>query len=195
MNGQQLRAAIFDVGGVLFDDSIAPKMAELARKYSLDTAELDRARRAHRPKADLGEISEGEFWELVLADSGVRPSEDDCDVSAYLRPRPESLGLVRECRRGGLKTAILSNDSRELARLRQEACGARELFDVIVVSADHGIAKPDRRIFDLVLNALAFAPEVCLFIDDTPRNIEAARRYGLQAHLFTTVDSLRLVIP
>ena len=66
-----------------------------------------------------------------------------------------------------------------------------EMFEGIVVSGQEGLAKPDRRIYDLFCARTQAAPEDCFFIDDTAANVAAARAAGWQAHHFTGAEALR----
>jgi FMN phosphatase YigB (HAD superfamily) len=45
--------------------------------------------------------------------------------------------------------------------------------------------KPDPRIYRIFCERYALAPESCVFIDDSPVNVESARRFGMQAFHFT----------
>ena len=76
---------------------------------------------------------------------------------------------------------MLSNADNTLVRALRDAHGIDDLFDDIVVSADVGMAKPDARIYALSAQRLGLPPDECVFIDDLPRNVEAAREAGMQA--------------
>jgi putative hydrolase of the HAD superfamily len=67
-----------------------------------------------------------------------------------------------------------------------------DLFDSFVISSTIGMVKPTTGIFEYLLtdNGLS-APEV-LFIDDNPRNVNAAHALGMNAVLFTGIDHLKL---
>jgi putative hydrolase of the HAD superfamily len=68
--------------------------------------------------------------------------------------------------------------------------GIDAIVDLIVISAEEGVAKPDPAIYLLTCRRLGLAPAECLFFDDTPANVEGARRAGLHAELFSTVPQL-----
>jgi epoxide hydrolase-like predicted phosphatase len=89
---------------------------------------------------------------------------------------------VRELRRDGYRTAILTNNVREWGPYWKESIPL-ELFDVIVDSCDVGLRKPDPAIFRLTCERLGVAPEAAVFLDDTRRHVEVARQVGLQAIL------------
>jgi len=54
------------------------------------------------------------------------------------------------------------------------------LFDKIVISAETGYKKPDKRIFDLALNNLELRPEEVIFIGDSREDIQGAINAGIQ---------------
>jgi len=61
-------------------------------------------------------------------------------------------------------------------------------FEGIVVSGEEKLAKPDERIYLLLLERYALAAAECLFIDDNARNIQAATALGFNTlHLNTDV--------
>ena len=119
------------------------------------------------------------------------------DVDSWTDYREEVWTLARDFKARGGRTGFLSNGIPEVvARLRAErALDAR--FDVVVVSSELGISKPDPRIFHVCLDRLGVAPGDALFVDDKAANVEAAARVGLRVFHFTGADAverLRAVI-
>lgn len=92
----------------------------------------------------------------------------------------EMLELVRSLRQAGLRTALLSNSwgtgGDEYPR---HLFG--ELFDVVVISAEVGMRKPEERIFRHTAALLGLEPAECVFIDDIQANVSAAAAIGLVA--------------
>ena len=70
---------------------------------------------------------------------------------------------------------------------RSEPVG--ELFDVVVNSAEEGVRKPDRRIYELLLDRLRVPAADCLFVDDTEENCAAAEGIGMTAMRFVDTES------
>lgn len=87
--------------------------------------------------------------------------------------------------RPALRTAILTNAGPTRRAELVERFAADTLVGLIVVSAEEGVAKPDPAIYRLTCERLGLAPADCLFVDDTPANVEGARRAGLMAELYT----------
>jgi putative hydrolase of the HAD superfamily len=103
----------------------------------------------------------------------------------YVAPTAETVAIVRKLRERGLKTAIVTNVIPELLehqKKKVQALGIAELFDVIVYSAEMGIHKPDRRIFDHAAQLLGVSNGECLFVGDDPdSDVVGARTAGMEA--------------
>ena len=85
-------------------------------------------------------------------------------------PDPEAsvlVGLLGDARGNGCRTAILSNDQGgpQASALRSLA---GSVVDVVVLSGDVGVAKPDPRIYRIVAERLGVEPQACIFIDREP---------------------------
>jgi putative hydrolase of the HAD superfamily len=86
------------------------------------------------------------------------------------------LDVIRSLRQAGLRTALLSN-----------SWGADDyprhlfpdLFDVVVISAEVGMRKPEEQIFRHTAALLGLEPQECVFIDDIEANVAAAEAIGL----------------
>jgi 2-haloacid dehalogenase len=65
-------------------------------------------------------------------------------------------------------------------------------FRDIVVSGKVKLLKPDPAIYWLALDRFRLRPDEALLIDDREINVEGALAVGMQAHLFTGADDLRL---
>jgi len=86
--------------------------------------------------------------------------------------------LVKAVRRAGLRTALLSNSWGNGDYPRHLF---PELFDVVVISAEVGMRKPEERIFRHTAELLGLEPSECVFIDDVEANVLAAEAIGLEA--------------
>lgn len=64
------------------------------------------------------------------------------------------------------------------------------LLETTVVSGDEGVIKPDRRIYEILIDRTGLEPARTLFIDDSPRNVAVAAELGFEIHLFTGSASL-----
>ncbi|PZO66930.1 MAG: HAD family phosphatase [Paracoccus denitrificans] len=63
-------------------------------------------------------------------------------------------------------------------------------FGVTVVSGQEGVVKPNPAIFAALCDRAGVAPDRCVFIDDSARNVAGARAFGMDAIHFTTPEAL-----
>jgi 2-haloacid dehalogenase len=106
-------------------------------------------------------------------------------------PISETVELVDQLRGRGHRLYALTNWSAEtfpVARTRYAFLG---WFEDIVVSGEVGLAKPDRRIFELAIHRCGLTPASTVYIDDIRSNVEAAHLLGLHALHFENARKLR----
>jgi epoxide hydrolase-like predicted phosphatase len=88
---------------------------------------------------------------------------------------PEMSALVRRAKASGLATGLLSNSwGNDYPR-----DGWDEMFDVVVISGEVGMRKPEPEIYLHTAELLGRAPSECVFVDDLAHNIEAAVAVGM----------------
>ncbi len=86
----------------------------------------------------------------------------------------------------------LTNWSHELFPWARDTFSFLELFEDILVSGEVGLQKPDPAIYRLLHDTYDLAGYAdCLFIDDSLRNVEAARKEGLDTIRFENPEQLR----
>jgi 2-haloacid dehalogenase len=84
----------------------------------------------------------------------------------------------------------LSNWSAETFPIARRRYDFFDLFDDILISGEVGLVKPDPAIFNLLLERIGRKAEECIFIDDSPPNIQAAGRLGFNAIHYHSPDQL-----
>lgn len=190
-----IRAVVFDLGGVLLDWD--PRY--LYRKLFDDETAMERF---------LSEVCTLE-WHRAN-DLGASP-EDTCGPLAAAHPelaeaiwawtgRSEemlagpiegSVEVLRELRDAGVPCYALTNMERHTYPVRRERFAFLRWFDGAVVSSFEGVAKPDPRIFELLLERFGLKASETALIDDSAVNVAAARAVGLRAVRFESPEQLR----
>jgi len=130
---------------------------------------------------ETGELPAAEFERLLAArlrtlDGGPVTAEGLLHrLFSGLRPVQPVYEVVRRVRATGVRTCFLSNSWGG-----DHPCGPwADVFDVVVISGQVGMRKPEERIFRLALDRLGVAPGECVFVDDLEPNVRAARALGL----------------
>jgi putative hydrolase of the HAD superfamily len=174
------------------------KPASLFRKYEdelgLTPNTINEIMFDSRPwrEALIGRKSAEAFWHEIGPELGLKTSEEiDAFRHRYHSDEAINEGVLHLMRRlhGRYKLAVLSNAPSGLKRWL-EAWGISELFEVVFCSGNEGIVKPDTAAYKRTLDRLGVEPDEAVFIDDTHENVEAARRLGIHAILFTTAEAL-----
>jgi putative hydrolase of the HAD superfamily len=98
---------------------------------------------------------------------------------------PDMAGLVHRAHRAGIRTALLSNSWGD-QYLRH---GWQDMFDVVVISGEVGMRKPEPDIFRHTLTQLGLLPHECVFVDDHDRNVRAAADLGIVGVLHEGFDT------
>jgi 2-haloacid dehalogenase len=108
-----------------------------------------------------------------------------------LGPIEGTVEILHELHAAGTPLLALTNWSAETFGHARARFGFLELFDGIVVSGEEEVAKPDPRIFAVLVDRFDLDPARTLFVDDVPANVDAAAAAGLQAVQFTSPAALR----
>jgi glucose-1-phosphatase len=189
-------AVAFDLGGVLADFGGVAPMRALA---GIDSdAELwerwlscEPVRRFERGAGSAEEFATALVAEWQLA---VEPDRFLADFRGWLvGPYDGAEALVKEVK-AQVPVACLSNTN----RVHWEAGAAQwpllHLFDRTFLSFELGLVKPDREIFEHVVQELELPADRVLFLDDNEINVMAAREVGLCAERVAGVDEARVVL-
>lgn len=192
-NATSYEALIFDFGGVL-TTPLQDAFAEFAEATEIEMSELVRIMlKAYAGEEDslvtdfeTGRISEEEFsaeFAGRLSEVAGRQIEPEGIVDRLFRAmdlEAEMIELVRSARGAGLKTALLSNSWGTSTYPRDLLA---EIFDVVVISGEVGLRKPDPHIFRMTTDKLGVDPARCVFVDDHPGHLKPAMEEGMQTVL------------
>jgi putative hydrolase of the HAD superfamily len=188
----ELRGLIVDWGGVLTSDlgvALAawaeadginyPVYQEVMRSL-LGPSVGEEARLNPVHALERGEIEVPDFERRLAAEltarsgAAVDPERLIARMFERFEHAPDMSGLVRRAHEAGLRTALLSNSwGNEYPR-----DGWAEMFDVVVISGEVGMRKPDADIFEHTLGLLGLTAPECVFVDDLDRNVRAAVALG-----------------
>jgi 2-haloacid dehalogenase len=184
---------VYDFGNVLIGwDPYGPypdrPRAEIAAFYeAVDFDTINHAADAGTPYTVLLERLALTHPHLV---DDLRRYVDHFELS-LTGPVEGSAELVTELKGLGLRLYGLTNWQAETFHAAEPSAPAIGLMDDVIVSGREGMAKPDRRIFELVVERFGVDPARAVFIDDKAVNVDAARHVGFHGVVFTSTEALR----
>lgn len=129
-------------------------------------------------------------WHADIASALGIPAEAMAELTAYRGyVDHEVLGFVRDVRAAGVPVALCSNAPTDLDDDLAQL-GLLGEFDAVVNSSVVRAAKPTADYFKAACLAVRTVPRFCLFVDDSHRNVEGARRVGIAAYRWNGVADL-----
>jgi epoxide hydrolase-like predicted phosphatase len=176
------KALIVDFGGVL-TTSIWSAFAAFCEREGLEHDTVRDLFRT-RPEAlallrglETGELGPAEFEPRFAELLGLATADGLIDrLFADLKPEDAMIGAVRGARRAGVRTGLISNSWGSTV---YDPALMDELFEVVVISGEVGLHKPQPEIYLLGCERLGVAPADCVFVDDLRENIAGAEEVGM----------------
>src|SRR5712692_3506563 len=186
--GMTIQAVVFDIGGVL---EITPRTGWVEKweaRLHLKPGELDERLMEVWKAGSSGTMSEEEVEQSIGEIMRIDQEQVEALMAdlweEYLGELNVELAAYFASLRPRYQTAILSNSFAGARDKEQERYQFAELCDLLIYSHEEGIAKPERRIFELTCERLGVQSAEVVFLDDVETNIAAAREFGMQAILF-----------
>jgi putative hydrolase of the HAD superfamily len=191
MHEHQIKAFLFDFGGVIAEEGFRNGLMAIAHSAGMDADSFFGA--ANESVYDSGYVvgtgNEEDFWNILKQKTGLQGNNDNLRSEILNRfiVRDWMIDVVRYLRRERFICGILSDQTNWLDYLDSKY-GFYKEFDCVFNSFHLGFGKKDPRIFTYVADQLHLKPQDCYFIDDNPGNIERAASVGMPGHLYVDRD-------
>lgn len=190
-----IKNIVFDFGGVLLDWN--PRY--LYKDYFKDEKEMEYflseicnsewnvQQDAGRPFAEAVKLLQAQYPQYSEA---IR-MYDEYWYKMLKCEFPESIALLKELKSSGYGIYGLTNWSAEKIGYAFSNYDFFGLFDGIVVSGDEKVAKPDPKIYRILLERYGLVPGECVFLDDNADNVKAAEALGINAIRFDNIENVK----
>lgn len=192
----KISTIIFDLGGVIFNndwhDKNQTKFHEYEKVFGVSYDDMEKGWNKAWPDYQLGKITEDQFWFIFLKTAG----SNNIDISLAKKMwrkyvvENENMIDVLQLLKGNYTLAALTTISREWLDFKVAHFNLGNYFKSIVSSGYSGLAKPDVKIYELVLKNLAVSSKECIFIDDSIETLPPAEQLGIKTILFKSRDNL-----
>lgn len=193
---QQIDTIVFDMGQVLIHWQPLALIAHMdltEKQKELLLTELFQS--VEWVQSDHGTIALEQIVTQVCRrlPEDLHPAVEELVLGWWRRPLVPMEGmaeLIRELKEKGYNIYLLSNASVDLRKYFHRIPGS-EYFDGLMVSAEERLLKPQHEIYHTLYSRFRLEPGRCLFIDDSPANIEGALCTGMEGIIFRG-DTARL---
>lgn len=184
-----IKNIVFDLGGVIM--TLDP--AEALRRFkALGLSDAERYLDSCTQSGIFGNLEEGkitaeDFRSKLSSLTGHELTFDECKHAwlGYRKDVPQrNLDLLKELRAKAYRLILLSNTNPFMmdwalsSEFDGKGSSLNNYFDALYLSYRLGIMKPAPDFFRQVLDNENILPEETLFVDDGPRNVEAAGKLG-----------------
>lgn len=193
-----IKGVIFDYGGVISYPQNQDYIAKILRILNLDDQEIfQNAYRILRADYDSGLISGIEFWTRVIDHLGLSLAPEkiqdliELDVLSWTVVNQETVQYIKHLQTKKIKLAVLSNMIPDALRYIEQKHNWLRYFDHRVFSCDLKMCKPQPAIYKHCIDQMRLEPNECIFIDDTPENLDGAARCGINTLRFESVPVLK----
>lgn len=191
-----IKSVIFDLNGVFIQ---SPKLSDRFKNdFGVDGEKflpvlkeiMDQIR---RPGA--GDMYN--YWQPYFTKWGVKLTKEEFFNYWFKaeKENKEMTDLARSLKKQGLSIFILSNNFQERARYYKDNFPfLAEIFNKVYYSWQAGFVKPSRDYFELIIRENELNPHECLYFDDSEKNIEVAKSFGMKAYIFENREQVERII-
>ena len=185
-----IKNIIFDIGGVMFDDS-TQNISNILKK---DASEL--CKKVYGKSfvdCVLGNREVSDYIETFKNDSDYEAikyilGKDNLHISYPLMQ--DNFDYISRLKDKGYNLYILSNIAKESYEHVKSTIDIDKVFKGGVYSYQEKLLKPDRKIYELIVNRYNLNKDETMFFDDKQKNIDAACEFGLKGVLFRTIEDI-----
>jgi putative hydrolase of the HAD superfamily len=188
------KAVVFDWGNVIAFDERSVIVDFMCLTFSFSEAEFERANLEKRKFVAAGK-SDIDFWLDFAVKKKIKlPKEWPDSYAAALKASvgadPRMYALIDELKDKQIRVGLLSNINDRYVKLIR-GFGFYDSFNPCLLSCEIGLEKPDQKAYELLLKTIEIPGHEIVFIDDKAENVEAAKKLGIDAIVFESVDQVR----
>lgn len=200
MKTTPLKIVFFDIGGVLLTDGwghLARQAA--AKKFGLNYEEMDKLHDYIFNVYEIGKITLDDYLNTVVFNK-TRPFTPDAFKRFMFSQSTELPGTLQWLKKWkksaseNIRIISLNNEGKELNDYRIKNFGLHECFDAFVSSCEVNMRKPDPGIYAIALGIAQAQPEECIYFDDRPMLVQAAKCLGINSFQHLGLESTKKIL-
>lgn len=180
---EKIKVVFMDIGGVLLSNGWDHESREKAAKvFDFDYTEMNILHNFIYNVFEIGSISLDEYLDTVLFHQPRNFSKADFKQFMFEESveLPEMLEWSKSWKKQtDLPVFAMSNENKELNDYRIKTFNLHDLFDGFFSSCYLKMRKPDPGIYKTAMEIAQVKPDECLYFDDRPMLIHAAKKLGM----------------
>jgi putative hydrolase of the HAD superfamily len=183
---------MFDLGGVIVDFSEQKYVRYMVKRLGLDYKYMLEVIDRKLPLLETARINQTEYESYCVKMLGLKSRsqlEWSKGFNTVANTDYDVLNLARELHKR-YRTALITNISRSRYATACRNKFDKSVFDRRFTSYGLRIKKPDKRIYEIVLNRMGANPEETVFIDNMRENVDGAESIGIHGIVFKNYKQL-----
>jgi putative hydrolase of the HAD superfamily len=191
---KNIKAVVFDLGNVIlnFDNRIISGFIAAKSGAKEDDIRAFIFGGAIEKDIDSGAISLETFLNRINQkfSSNISLKEFEPVFCGVFTENEKVSGLIAALKNSKYRIGLLSNTNRPHFEYIKKRYPVIKLIDDLHLSFETGYVKPEKQAFDNILNFYGAGPGEIVYIDDLPKNVNAALPLGINAVLFESFEQL-----
>lgn len=192
-----VKVIFLDIGGVLLSNGWGHESRQKAAEiFGLGYSEMDALHHFIFNVYEIGRISLDDYLDTVVFNQPRNFTKEQFKEFIFSQST-ELPGMLRWFKKWkqdcGFRVISINNEGKELNEYRIKTFGLHQCFDAFVSSCEVGMRKPDPGIFKLAMGIAQVSSQDCIYFDDRPLLVQAARQLGIQSfhhHDFSTTKKI-----
>ena len=174
-----IKTVLFDYAGVISSTKNNYIFAvKNCKRFGLTPKELMQITYEDWDKAAVGELKKNVFWKQIANKLRIEPKKLKQLVINTFPINKKMVEIIKKTKKNYI-TVLFSNQVKDWLEKVVDDNKIRDVFNYFVNSYNVGVRKPDKKIFFEALRITKSKPEETLLIDDSPENIKAAIKLGI----------------
>lgn len=191
-----IKNIIFDIGGVLFDDS-DKNLEKALNKNEEEIKSISKvAFGGNFKKCLLGQLDIEDY----INELKEKYPELSNELEYVLSPQnynktfqimKDTFNLILELKQKGYKMYLLSNITEDSFKYINNVIDLTKYFDGGLYSYQEGMVKPNYNFYKKLLKKYNLSEKETIFFDDKDKNIQAAKDLGIKSVKFKSVNDIK----
>jgi putative hydrolase of the HAD superfamily len=190
-----IKAICFDLVGVYFTPKGVQEFKKNLEEMNISKEKID-AVIFNSNEVDAlktGTLPDEKFWDYVNNSFNLNKNMEEW-VELFMKGYevdPDIEKLVQIIRKNGYKTCICSNNFKSGIQALDNKFHFLSNFDVVVFSYEVGVRKPDKKIFQTLIDKSGVKPEEIVFSDDNPEKLSGAKELGINTFVYENFEQFQ----
>ena len=197
-DASKIKAVFMDIGGVLLTNGWDYNSREKASKiFDFDFTEMNILHNFIYNVFEIGSVPLDEYLNTVLFHSPQNFTKEEFKKFMFAQSTelPQMLEWAKSWKKQtDLPVFALSNENAELNEYRIQTFKLHDLFDGFFSSCYLGVRKPDPRIFKMAMDVAQLKANECVYFDDRPMLVNAAKKLGMNAILHEKFETTKNIL-